>query len=115
MNKTRIKRKRNFKKPEVEKFKPLYKEKPILSLLFFAAVLLIGLSFLSNALIKGGDMFYSVVIPEQIQNIEYIWNGESYMVEGLVVSNTDDTYYISTTEQKLMIIHTSEIRVKPRE
>ncbi|WP_163539005.1 hypothetical protein [Gracilibacillus sp. YIM 98692] len=86
-------------------YTPLFIQKPMLAGMFFLSILLIVIMILPNVLIRGGDYFQSVVFKEdKYQEISYFWNGNIKTVKGIIVSNQDNTLYISTSEQSLMIV-----------
>ncbi len=84
-------------------------EKPITAFLYILAVFLILGVFLPYYLIKGGDYMHSIMKTNGYQKIEYTWGQETKRIEGTIISNRNDTYYISTTDRKLMIIKTKDI------
>ncbi|WP_078430513.1 hypothetical protein [Alkalihalobacterium alkalinitrilicum] len=94
--------------------KPLYLTKPLLSCLFFIVVFFNVFIAVPHLLIRGGDYFQSTVIEHKYQQITYIWNGEMIDIKGNIVSNVNNKYYISTVEQKLLIIQTDDIRIETK-
>ncbi|ASN06317.1 hypothetical protein [Virgibacillus necropolis] len=105
-----IKEKR-FKERENKMAKPVFIRKPIMTSLFFIVILFISLITVPSFLVRGGYYFQSMVSNSHYQEISYIWDGKEIDTEGILVSKEGDTYFISTNEQKLLIIQTKEIRL----
>jgi len=43
-----------------------------------------------------------MVSKDEYQEITYMWDGDVEKEKGVLVSNKDNIYYISTTDQKLL-------------
>ncbi|WP_257352287.1 hypothetical protein [Pseudalkalibacillus decolorationis] len=93
--------------------KPLSKN-PYVSFLFLFTIGFAALSFTPNFLIDGGDYFYQMINADNYQEITYIWDKKKVTVEGMIVSYSDNTYYISTKEQKLLMINSKDIKMETK-
>ncbi|MGK9483507.1 hypothetical protein [Bacillus tropicus] len=91
----------------------LWIEKPIAVSLYILTIFLVLGVFLPFYLIKGGDYMHSIIKTNGYQKIEYIWGQEKKYIEGTIISNRNDTYYISTIDRELMIIKAKDIVIGP--
>ncbi len=89
--------------------KPLYITKPFTVILYMLVVFFIISNLTLYSLVQGGKYMYLILQPNNYQTIEYIWDGKLKRIKGNIISSQNDTYYISTTERKLMILKTKDI------
>ncbi|GAB6611723.1 MULTISPECIES: hypothetical protein [Bacillus] len=89
--------------------KPLYITKPFTVILYMLVVFFIMSNLTLYSLVQGGKYMYLILQPNNYQEIEYIWDGKLKQIQGNIISSRNDTYYISTTDRKLMILKTKDI------
>jgi hypothetical protein len=110
--KGRLRKKDKPKVSDIGKGLPFFLKRPIQALFFFVAAFFFIFVLLPNILIKGGDYFHSVIGPDNYREITYIWQGESKTITGILVSTIDDSLYISTRDQRMVIIKAKEVLIR---
>lgn len=105
---TLIKERKNYNDNKLNKtsnFQLFGSAKSFISWMFIVASLLAFLVVFSNLLVKGGEYFQIIINnSNQYQQISYVWNDKVETIKGVLVAREENTYYVSTKNQELLII-----------
>jgi hypothetical protein len=93
---------------------PLIRTNPKGFIAFLIAFVIILLFVVPYSVFKSGEVIRDISGKRHYDTIKYIINKKEEEMKGVILTKENNTYYISTPDQKLVILNSSEVYVKKK-